>query len=75
MKIVLDTDKKTITVPWNYAEKLAAIRATAEQFNDNLDEAQKKALSFDGYIDAIWRECMANTDKCLRTADKPKSKK
>lgn len=22
MRIILDTDKKTITVPWNYAQKL-----------------------------------------------------
>ena len=26
MKIVLDTDKKTITVPWNYTAKLEEIK-------------------------------------------------
>ena len=25
MRIILDTDKKTITVPWNYAAKLEEI--------------------------------------------------
>ena len=25
MRIILDTDKKTITVPWNYASKLEEI--------------------------------------------------
>ena len=25
MRIILDTDKKTITVPWNYTDKLAAM--------------------------------------------------
>ena len=25
MRIILDTDKRTITVPWNYSEKLEAM--------------------------------------------------
>lgn len=29
MKIILDTDKKTITVPYNYSEKLAEINRIA----------------------------------------------
>ena len=28
MRIILDTDKKTITVPWNYTDKLDAINKT-----------------------------------------------
>ena len=31
MKIILDTDKKTITVPWNYTAKLEEIKHDAEQ--------------------------------------------
>ena len=27
MRIILDTDKKTITVPWNYQDKLNAMNA------------------------------------------------
>ena len=31
MRIVLDTDKKTITVPWNYAAKLDELNEIIEQ--------------------------------------------
>ena len=31
MRIVLDTDKKTITVPWNYAAKLDELNGIIEQ--------------------------------------------
>lgn len=31
MRIVLDTDKKTITVPWNYAAKLEELNGIIEQ--------------------------------------------
>lgn len=31
MRIVLDTDKKTITVPWNYAAKLEELNRIIEQ--------------------------------------------
>ena len=30
MKIILDIDKKTITVPWNYSDKLAAMNKIIE---------------------------------------------
>ena len=29
MRVILDTDKKTITVPWNYSAKLEAINNNA----------------------------------------------
>ena len=32
MKIVLDTDKKTITVPWNYSAKLEEINRMIKEF-------------------------------------------
>ena len=31
MKIILDTDKKTITVPWNYTDKRAAMNRTIKE--------------------------------------------
>lgn len=31
MRIVLDTDKKKITVPWNYAAKLDELNGIIEQ--------------------------------------------
>ena len=67
MKIVLDTDKKTITVPYNYADKLAEINRIAQEFGGKDVEKQ----TFSGYIDKIWQECMADTDHCLKTAQKP----
>ena len=67
-RIILDTDKKTITVPWNYAAKL-------EEYNNMVmaianDPAKKK--TFKTFIDDVWRECMSDTDKHLKVADKPK---
>lgn len=71
MRIILDTDKKTITVPWNYQQKLDAINEIITQVSD--DAKAKK--TFKGYIDEIWKECMENSDKCLVTANKPYRKK
>ena len=46
MRIILDTDKKTITVPWNYQQKLDEINRIAEEFGgkdfQNLVTAQKR---------------------------------
>lgn len=70
MRIILDTEKKTITVPWNYQTKL-------EEYNDLVmkitgDESKKK--TFKSFIDEIWQECMADSDKHLITGKKPGSK-
>ncbi|MBQ6174934.1 MAG: hypothetical protein IKS31_05125 [Clostridia bacterium] len=67
MKIILDTDKKTITVPYNYTEKLAVISRIARDFGGTNVEA----LTFTGYIDRIWRECIADPDTHIVTAPKP----
>jgi len=67
MRIILDTDKKTITVPWNYQQKLDAI-------NDiimGVSEDKKKKKSFTGYIDEVWNYCIDNSDKCVVTGEKP----
>ena len=68
MRIVLDTDKKTITVPWNYAEKLAEINRIIK------DGGGDKQYTFKTYIDEIWKACMENTDETLKVADKPARK-
>ena len=70
MRIILDTDKKTITVPWNYQAKL-------EEYNKMVMEIsgdEKKKKTFTGFIDEIWQECMKNSDKCLVTGKKPGTK-
>ena len=70
MRIILDTDKKTITVPWNYQQKLDAL-------NEIIVEAtkdEKKRKTFTGYIDEIWKDCIANSDKCVKTAQKTSRK-
>ena len=71
MRIILDTDKKTITVPWNYQQKLDAINEIIMQVSN--EESKKK--TFTGYIDEIWNECIANSDKCVVTGEKPFRKK
>ena len=65
MRIVLDTDKKIITVPWNYADKLAEINRIIKDGGGN------KQYTFSSYLNEIWKQCMDNTDEHLKVADKP----
>ena len=67
MRIILDTDKKQIIVPWNYQQKLDGINEIIMQVSN--DPNMKK--TFTGYIDELWRECIGNSDKCVVTGDKP----
>ena len=67
MRIILDTDKKTITVPWNYQEKLDNLNKLIMEVSG--DEKQQKL--FTGYIDEIWKDCIDNFDRCVITGDKP----
>ena len=51
MRIILDTDKKTITVPWNYTAKLEEINKMIAEYGGA--NAPKK--TFSGYInDMLW---------------------
>lgn len=70
MRIILDTDKKTVTVPWNYSEKLEAMNKIIMEATG--DESKKK--TFDGYLQECWDEAMSDTDKNLKTAQKAKRK-
>ena len=70
MKIILDTDKKTITVPWNYTQKPEEINRMVKEFGGA--DAQPK--TFSGYIDECWKEAMAHSDTNLKTASKPVKK-
>ena len=67
MKIILDTDKKTITVPYNYTDKLDAINKMIKEYGG----ADAQVKTFSGYIDECWREAMAHSDTQLKTAAKP----
>lgn len=67
MRIVLDTDKKTITVPWNYQQKLEEYNAMVMEISG--DASKKK--TFKSFIDDIWKECMEDSDKHLITGKKP----
>ena len=67
MRIILDTDKKTITVPWNYSEKLEAMNKMIMEITND----EKKKKTFSGYIDEIWKEAIKNSDTQLKTAQKP----
>ena len=71
MRIILDTDKKTITVPWNYQDKLDGINEIIMQVSN--DPEKKK--TFTGYIDELWKECIENSDRCVITGEKPFRKK
>lgn len=67
MRIILDTDKKTITVPWNYSDKLASM-------NKIIADAGGEKLDFVQYINDIWKYAIENSDECLKTATKPNRK-
>ena len=58
MRIILDTDKKTITVPWNYSDKLEVMNKTIREAMG--DEA--KTLDFKNYIDDCWKYAMEHSD-------------
>ncbi len=70
MRIILDTEKKTITVPWNYQQKLDDYNKMVMEISDD----EKKKKSFTGYIDEIWKDCIKNSDKCVITGKKPVKK-
>ena len=67
MRIILDTDKKTITVPWNYTDKLAQMNNMIMEISG--DESKKK--SFSGFLDECWKYAMEHSDTQLKTAAKP----
>ena len=70
MRIILDTDKKTITVPWNYQQKL-------DKMNELIVEVtkdEKKKKTFSGYIQEVFNEAMKDTDKNLIVGKAPKRK-
>jgi hypothetical protein len=70
MRIILDTDKKQIIVPWNYAQKLEEINRIGADFGGEGFQKQ----TFSSYINKVWNECMADTDKHLVVAQKPVKK-
>ena len=70
MRIILDTDKKTITVPWNYTAKLEEMNKLIVEYSG--DENKKK--TFSGYLQECWDYAMDNSDTNLKTAQKPKRK-
>jgi len=67
MRIILDTDKKTITVPWNYTEKLRAMNEMIMEISG--DESKKK--TFSGFLNECWEYAMNHSDTNLKTAQKP----
>lgn len=71
MRIILDTDKKTITVPWNYSDKLAAMNKTIK---DAMGDSAK-TLDFKGYLNDCWKYAYENSDTQLKTSQKPNSSK
>ena len=68
MRIILDTDKKTIIVPWNYAAKLEEINRIIK------DGGGDKQYTFKTYLEEAWKACMDDTDKHLKVADRPARK-
>ena len=67
MRIILDTDKKTVTVPWNYTDKLATMNRTIKEAMGD----SAKTLDFKQYLNDCWKYAMDNSDTQLKTAQKP----
>jgi hypothetical protein len=55
MKIILDTETKTITVPWNYTAKLEEMNKLIASVTDD----PSKQKTFSGYAEECWRAAMA----------------
>ena len=68
MRIILDTDKKTITVPWNYAQKLDEMNRIVAAAGGT----DAKKWDFKNYISEAWDYAIEHSDTCLKVADKPK---
>ena len=68
MRIILDTNKKTVTVPWNYSDKLAEMN---QAIMDATGDVTKR-LDFKGYLESCWKYAMDHSDTNLKTAQKPK---
>ena len=67
MSFLTRTDKKTLTVPWNYTVKLEEINRMVKEFGG----PDAKIKTFSGYIDECWREAMEHSDTQLKTAARP----
>lgn len=68
LRIILDTGKETVTVPWNYAAKLEEINRIIK------DGGGAKQYPFKTCPEASWKACMDDTDTHLKVADKPSHK-
>lgn len=68
MRIILDTDKKTIMLPWNYRAKLEEINKLIADVSDD----PQKQKTFTGYIDEIWRYAIEHSDTQVFTGQRPK---
>lgn len=67
VKIILDTDSKTITVPWNYTEKLDAMNRVIQ---DAMGE-DARVLDPRQYLEDCWQYAIAHADTHMLTAVKP----
>lgn len=67
MRIILDTDKKTIIVPWNYTAKLDELNRTIAAFGGE----GAKLQSYNGFIDDCWRYAMEHSETNVVAAAKP----
>lgn len=68
LRIILDTGKETVTVPWNYAAKLEEINRIIK------DGGGAKQYPFKTCLEASRKVCIDDTDKHLKVADKPSHK-
>ena len=71
MKVILDTETKTITVPWNYAAKLEEMNKLIASVTDD----PSKQKTFSGYVDECWRAAMKDAESRIIVSSKPLKKK
>lgn len=69
MRVVLDTDKENHHCSVELSSQIDEYNKMVMEISG--DESKKK--SFKGYIDEIWKECMADSDKCLVTESRVQS--
>ena len=63
--------RKPSPFPHNYQQKLNDMNKLIAEYSGGA----MKPKTLTGYIDEIWKECIANSDQCVVTGKKPTSKK
>ena len=70
MRIILDTDKKTITVPWNYQQKLEEYNAMVMQISGDASKKKTFKTFIEEGVHGGQRQAPCNGQEALSLQDR-----